>query len=219
MYPKAPPMPSVVSQSMEEILAQLEGELKSKAPQILTNLQPGLSMDRINELEKQSGIQIPDDLKALYHWRNGFNPAAIPVVGFASAGPLPNTYFVPLDEALMESSGMSNQMAGATAVQRAAFSALAGFTKSWIVLFDDGAGDGYFYDPKRKPEEGAIFYHFMEDGDFTFFPSPKNLFAGLVKCYQQNVFTWKEGTNGISVDEDFQASQKIWNEFGAEPGR
>src|ERR1700744_6380746 len=50
-YPKAPPMPAVVSQSMEEILVQLESELKSNAPQVLTNLQPGLSMDRINELE------------------------------------------------------------------------------------------------------------------------------------------------------------------------
>src|ERR1039458_8080432 len=73
MYPPAPPMPPVVSQTTGEILSQLELELKTKAPQILTNLQPGHSAEKISELERQSGVQLPDEIKALYQWRNGFN--------------------------------------------------------------------------------------------------------------------------------------------------
>jgi cell wall assembly regulator SMI1 len=197
-------------------LAQLEDELKAKAPEVLTNLQPGLSMDKIDELEKQSGVQIPDDLKAVYHWRNGYSRAALELSKFQASGPMPGHYFVPLDEALEMSRGLSNQVAGTTPVQRTAFNALVGFTKTWITLFDDGSGDGYFYDPKREPVEGAIFYHDMEDTGYTFFPSPKNLFAGMVKCYQQNIFVRKEGTNGASLDEDFEAAEKIWKEFGVE---
>ena len=215
MYPKASPMPAVVSQSMAEILAQLDGELKTNAPQVLANLRPGLSMDKINELEKLAGIQMPDDLKAVYQWHDGFDPAAIQRIGFNSAGPMPGHDFMPLEEALGESSSLSNSLAGATPVQRAAFNTLVGFTKSWFPIFDDGSSGGYFYDPKRKPEEGAVFYHFNEDTAYIFFPSTKNLFAGIVKCYQQKVYTWKEGTNGASLDEDFVASEKVWNQYGA----
>lgn len=214
MYPLAPPMPPVVSQTTEEILSQLELVLKNKAPQILTNLQPGLSAEKISELERQSGIQLPDEIKALYRWRNGFRLDRINSGGFRVAGPLPGHYFLPLDEALQVPNTISNQVANAASAQRAAFNVLAGYTKSWITLFDDGAGDGYFFDPKRKPLEGAVFYHFTEENQFVFFPSAKNLFAGMVKCYQQDAFVWKEETNGASLNEDFNATQKIWNEFG-----
>jgi cell wall assembly regulator SMI1 len=215
MYPFARPMPPVVGQSMEEILAQLEVELKSNAPQVLTNLQPGLSGERIKELEQQSGVHLPEEIKALYQWRNGFSRLALKSGGYGSVGPMPGHYFVPLEEAFEMSRDLTNQVAGGTAAQRAAFTLLAGYTKSWITLFDEGGGgNGYFYDPKRKPAEGAIFFHDMEEGDYTFFPSPKNLFAGLVECYRQNAFVWKEGTNGASLSEDFEASQKIWKEFG-----
>jgi len=208
-------MPPVVGQTTEEILSQLELVLKSKAPQILTSLQPGLSTAKINELERQSGVQLPDEIRALYRWRNGFNLNRLNSGGLRVAGPMPGHYFLPLDVALQIPNSKSNQVADATLTQRAAFNVFAGFTKSWITLFDDGAGDGYFFDPQRQPSEGAVFYHFMEDGQYVFFPSAKNLYAGMVKCYEQDAFFWKEGTNGASLDEDFSVSSKIWNKFGA----
>jgi cell wall assembly regulator SMI1 len=214
MYPLAPPMPPAVSQSMDEILGQLEGQLREKAPQILTNLQPGLSQEKINDLEKSSGIKIPDEIKALYHWHDGIDRSAIKKSGSLIEGPMPYQVFSSLEDALYESRALSNQVAGATPIQRMAFNGLAGYTKNWIRIFGDG-GDGYFYDLNRKPEQGAVFYHSMEEGDYLFFSSPKNLFAGMVKCYQQNAFIWKAETNGACLDEDFEAVDKIWREFGA----
>jgi cell wall assembly regulator SMI1 len=218
-YPVAPPMPPVVGQTTEEILAQLESVLKEKAPQILTNLQPGLSAEKISELENESGIHFPDEIKALYQWRDGFNPRRIRSGGFQAAGPMPGDNFLPLEAALQLARATSNQVARATLFQRAAFNVLAGYTRSWITVFDDGAGDGYFFDPARKPSEGAVFYHFTEDDEYVFFPSAKNLLAGLVKCYQQNAFAWKDATNGAGLYEDFGASSKIWNEFGVSSSR
>jgi cell wall assembly regulator SMI1 len=214
MYPPAPPMPPIVSQTAEEILAELEFQLKEKAPQILTNLQPGLPNEKIHELEQQAGISLPDEIKALYRWHNGFKHEKINPDGFRVAGPMPGDYFLPLEDALNLPTLLSNQVSNATATQRAAFNFFAGYTKSWITLFDDGAGDGYFFDPKRKPTDGAVFYHFMEDGGYVFFPSAKNLYAGMVKCYQQGVFIWKEENDGASLHEDFDAAAKIWSEFG-----
>jgi cell wall assembly regulator SMI1 len=215
LYPVAPPMPAVVSLSADELLAQLQSQLQAKAPWILTNLQPGLSPDRINELERQSGLQIPDDVKALYHWRNGFNRKAYQVGGPSEMGPMPMCYFMPLDEALDAYKSFNQPPTNASAIQLGAYNMIAGFTKTWIVIFDDQSGNGYYFDPQRKPGEGAVFYHDMEDGQYVFFPSPKNLIAGLVKCYDQNAYTWKEGTNGASLDVDFNAAAKIWSQFGA----
>jgi cell wall assembly regulator SMI1 len=217
MYPTAPHMPAVVSQSSEEILARLESVLREKAPQVLTNLQPGLSMNQINDLEQKSGIRIPEEIKALYHWRDGFNREAINAGKFQIAGPIPGHFFLPLEDALKMPGILSNQVAGATSAQRVAFNAVAGYTKNWVTLFDDGAGDGYFFDPSRKPEQGAVFYHFAEEAQYVFFPSAKNLYAGIVKGYEENVFTWQEGTNGPSLNEDYTRADKLWDEFGASP--
>jgi cell wall assembly regulator SMI1 len=209
-YPAAPQMPPEVGQNIDEILTKLEGTLQKKAPHFLAELKQGLSDAEITALENKSGIRLPDDVKALYRWHNGGatrNPL--------NCGPIPGHRFVPLDEALGANNTISNQAAQATGAQRAAFEIFAGHTKSWIPLFDDGAGDGYFFDPKRKSSEGAVFYHFAETASYIFFPSVKNLMAGTVKCYEQNAFAWKTNGSASSLTEDFERSQKIWEEFGS----
>src|SRR6516225_5507290 len=70
-YPPAPPMPSVVSKPTAQILAELEAIMRNKAPQVLDQMQTGLSDQEITALERQAGIQLPDEIRALYRWRNG----------------------------------------------------------------------------------------------------------------------------------------------------
>lgn len=219
MYPSAPPMPPVVSQSMDDILAQLDTQLQTNAPWVFTNLQPGLSLDRINELERRASIQIPDDIKALYHWHDGFNNRAFHPGGPAAMGPLPMTYFLPLEEALQARLAANQDLTNSTTpLQRTAFDVLAGFTKTWIVIFDEDDGNGYYFDPQRQPGQGSIFFHDMEDGEYVFFPSAKNLLAAVVKGYQTKTFYWENHPNGAVLSEDVTAAQKLWNEFGASAG-
>src|SRR6266850_1743843 len=71
LYPPAPPMPAVVSRPVTEILAELEMILKTNAPKVLEQLQPGLADEEIAKLERQAGLQLPDDIKALYRWHDG----------------------------------------------------------------------------------------------------------------------------------------------------
>jgi hypothetical protein len=59
-YPLAPPMPAVVSKPVAQILAELEAAIKSKAPRVLDELQPGLSDEQIAALEAQAGLQLPE---------------------------------------------------------------------------------------------------------------------------------------------------------------
>jgi cell wall assembly regulator SMI1 len=206
-------MPPEVSQRIGEILNKLEGVMQTKAPGVLVELKQGLSDTEIAALENKSGIRLPEEVKALYKWHNGCatrNPL--------NCGPIPGHRFVPLDEALGANSIISNQVAKATGVQRAAFEMFAGHTKSWLPLFDDGASDGYFFDPTRKASEGAVFYHFAEEAHYVFFPSVKNLMAGIVKCYEQDAFAWKTNESGTGLMEDFVRSEKVWKEFGASNG-
>lgn len=79
-------------------------------------------------------------------------------------------------------------------------------------MFDDGAGDGYFYDPDRRKQEGVIFYHFAEDTDFRFFPSARNLIAGVVECFESEAY--RPSADGEHLDEDFEQAMRIWQNYG-----
>jgi cell wall assembly regulator SMI1 len=216
-YPFAPPMPPVVDEPMSEILAHLESALKTNAPQVLATLRPGISSNQINQLEQQYHVQIPNDVQAIYEWHDG----AAPTTTTNYLEFIPIHRFVPLEDMLSEKVAETDGAATATTAQRAAYRIFAGYRDNWYCLFDDDMGNGYFFDPTRKPAEGAIFCVFMEDGDYTFFPSPKNLMAGIAKCYAEGAYRIKQGGPGanrspLELDEDLDQSQKIWREFGAE---
>ena len=208
-YPAAPAMPAIVNEPMPEILAKLESVLTTKAPHVLAALRPGISAEEISKLENQYCVQLPGDVTAIYRWHNG----SIHTTNFLSEEFIPGNRFMSLDEALSESAASSPDKAAL--LQRLAYAFFAGHRKSWICLFSDGAGDGYWFDPKRKPAEGAVFFNFNETGTYEFFPSAKNLMAGIVKCYDQEIFRVKAGSSPPELDEDFQRSGKIWDEFGA----
>jgi hypothetical protein len=76
---------------------------------------------------------------------------------------------------------------------------------------DDGAGDGYFYDPKRSDSEGAFFRYFAEMSYYLWFPSLRNFLAGVVECYESQAV--KVSADGKSLDEDCDRTEKIWTRF------
>jgi cell wall assembly regulator SMI1 len=207
-YPLAPPMPAVVSESMPDILAHLESILQTNAPHVLAQLQPGLSADAIAKLEQQYHVQIPDEIKLIYEWHDGSANTS----NRLSDDFIPIHRFPSLEETLTEK---TLEGKGDTIMQRAAYHIFVAHRDSWICLFDDGSGNGYWFDPRRKPSEGAVFSQFTEDNSFEFFPSAKNLMAGVAKCYESGAFHVKPGSSPPELDENFDKSGKIWAEFGA----
>lgn len=210
-YPTAPAMPAIVTPSFPDVIARLEKVLKAKAPHVLESLQPGLTTEQITNVEKQLGTQLPDEIKLLYQWRNGSARLTNGVINDF----IPTHRFLSLEEALEEKSLVQSQTKSATLLQQGATNIFAGHRKSWISLFSDGAGDGYFYDPKRKPSEGAVFYCFAETASYTFFPSVKNLLAAITECYEKEAFHIKDGSNPPQLEANFDLAEKIWCEFGS----
>ena len=203
-YPKARGLPPVVSQTTEELLARLQAVLETNAPIVARSLQPGLTDAQIAALEVQGGLRLSDDLRALYRWHNG-------ITTNSAVGLLAGQRFVPLDEVVRERALVAQQVATGSAVQRSAFSVFAGHRTGWVQVLDDGAGDGYFYDPKRTDAEGAFFHHFAEMSYYVWFPSLRNFLAGIVECYESQAI--KVAADGKSLDENFDRTEKIWSRF------
>ena len=208
-YPTASTMPAIISKPMPEILAQLEATLKTSAPHVLASLNSGLSADEIAKIEVQYDIRLPDEIKEIYRWHDG----SLRATNFLSGDFIPTHRFLPLEEALAEK--LASSPAKAAWLQRLACAFFAGHRDSWVSLFSDGAGDGYWFDPKRKPTEGSVFFNFTETGTYEFFPSANNLMAGIAKCYEQGAFYVKAGSSPPELDEDFHRSAKILEEFSA----
>lgn len=194
-------MPAVVGESMESLLQRFEAILAEKAPKLASALQPGLSEEAISVLESQYSLDFPSELKLLFQWRNGIA---------RTSGILltPLHEFYPLENSLKESAVLNEQLqdAGPLAKQ------MLGPTLSWVPLLQDAAGDGYYFDPNRSPEEGAIFYNFRETGSYVFFPSAKNLVAGLIECYEVDCYhSDSEGR----IQGDFVRASQIWEKYGS----
>lgn len=204
-YPKAPPMPAAVPDKVEDLLARFEQLLDKQAPKLLAALQPGLSRERIEELEKQHQFKLPPDLRALYHWRNG-TPRN------NSLDIFPDHRFVPLDEAAAEREELRRQVKEGNPLQRGVWAAFAGHREAWLGLIVDAAGDGYFFDPGRAEDEGSFFFNFAEDGSFIFFPAFRNVLKAVVEGHEAGFLRF--GARGAET-ADFNRQHALWQRYGA----
>jgi len=200
-YPKPRGLPPVVSETTEQLLEKLQAFLERKAPAVAQALRPGLTVEQIAALESQGGFRLPDDLRAFYRWHDG-------MVANVNVGLLPGHRFLPLQDVVNERTLLAKQAGATTSAQQAAFEAFAGYRKQWLHVLDDGAGDGYFYDPNRTAVDGAFFFHFAELGHYRWFPSFRNFLFGLIECYETGAI--KPASNGQGIDEDFELTEQIW---------
>ena len=122
-----------------------------------------------------------------------------------TVGLLSGQRFLPLEEVVAERALMRQQSG-------AAFGIFAGHRKSWLHVLDDGAGDGYFYDPERTDAQGAFFFHSAEVGHYVWFPSLRNFLSGVIECYQSQAV--KVAGDGKSLEEDADRTEKIWSRLG-----
>ena len=197
-YPKPHDLPPAVGQTTQQLLARLQAVLETNAPLVAQSFQPGLSSPQIEELEAQGGFRLTDDLRALYRWHNGMTTNS-------TVGLLPGHRFVPLAEVVAECALMRQQTG-------AAIKAFAGHRQGWLHVLDDGAGDGYFYDPERTDAQGAFFFHFAEVGHYVWFPSLRNFLSGVIECYETQAV--KMEADGKSLAEDTTGTEKIWSRLG-----
>ena len=200
-YPTQRGLPDVVTNTTAELLARLQSVLETNVPMVAQSLQPGLTDVQISALETEGGFHLSDDLRSFYKWHNG-------TVTNSTIGIVPGQRFLPLDEFVREQALVRQQAGAMTMFQRVAVVVLTRHRKDWVTVLDDGAGGGYFFDPKRKETEGAFFYHFSESSHYLWFPSFRNFLFGTIESYESHAV--KLATDGKSLEEDFSRTKKIW---------
>jgi cell wall assembly regulator SMI1 len=185
-------MPPVVSESMDALLQSLELELARHRPEIIPALNPGMTAEELQQAKRTLGVAIHPEMQALYRWHNGLDESQelFPGHGFWSLETAIQTHQDFWRE--YEARGMGFFMA---------------HEKNWLSLFPDTAGDGYYYDPQKEYEAGAVFYNFREAGYYRYFPSIKNLLKALVECYQNGVYPQ-------GAEPDFDMEDRIMNKYG-----
>jgi cell wall assembly regulator SMI1 len=197
LRPASARMPPVVDSNMQTILGALGTELEQNQAGIREFLQPGISESRLAEIEARLGYPIDPDVKALYRWHDGL----------ASGTELfPGYEFLSLEQALQTNTDL------AQAYAEKGLGPLMASEASWLTLFPDPAGDGYYYDYRAEYARGGIFFNFRESGYFIYFPSLKNLLSAIIDCYRQGVYKGTETT-------DFAAEQQILQSYGQEVNR
>ncbi|MGA2798750.1 MAG: SMI1/KNR4 family protein [Thermoguttaceae bacterium] len=206
LYPHAPHMPDVVSETSDKLLAKYERMLADQAPNILAALQPGLTDKEIDELEAKFSFNLTPDLRILYRWRNGTSRTT-------NINAFPDHEFIPLDQALVKRDALKKHINNATPEQQMVDAAYIGHCDTWLGLIVDLSGDGYFFDPGRMEAEGSFFFCFAEDGRYVFFPSFRNFLAAIVEGCELGVF--KIGARGAET-VDFEQAYTLWRKYGAE---
>lgn len=211
LYPVAPPMPAKVAATAEELLAKYEAFLTADAPAALAALQPGLEDAAIERLETEHAFRLPNDLRALYRWRNGEAEGS-------GTGAFADGRFLPLEAALEQRKALKSQMQEAVKENPKVADTIEGWISHrypWIAVIADEAGDGMFFDPTRKAEEGAVFHCFAEEG-YVFYPSWTNYLAQQVALAKAKLL--QSGEFGVEVTEQgYEEAEAIMSRFGARP--
>ena len=209
-YPRPPAMAPVTGEALDELLPRLDERLHEHAPAVARSLRPGLSGEQIDALEAEWRVRLSGDMRALYRWHDGADN--VPAGEF-----IPSHRFVPLAEALRTRAAYREQVRSLPAVQRLFHEAVAGHRTGWLHVLDDGAGDGYFFDPGRRRRPGSFFFNFNEDRDYQFFPTLADFVAAVIECFEAGAF--RTSADGTRLRWDVEKSTEIVGRYSVSNGR
>ena len=190
-------------ETITQLLNEIEKSLRQLDHPCVDHLNPGISSQQIQELFKETPLQLNQDLRALYTWRNGSKDCEGITLGELAF--FPGFYLMSLEESIQTYLELRETDA---------------WGKSWFPIFASGGGD--FYAMNLAPEaQGQIlgFYVFEEEGQVEY-RSLKSMLATLKACYEQGIiFRNEQGyldmdyRKHAEVAHDINPEVKIWLEF------
>lgn len=207
LYPYPTQMPERTEVPLPELLSQYEQVVQRLSPEAYAALQPGLTTKQLDELETQYDIVLHEDIRQLYKWHNG-SDSTVRVDAF------PYMRFVPLDEAL-KSRELFRTPDPTISQERQEFQdEWLGFRYAWVGVLENGAGDGYYYDPDRRGESACFFFTAHDDIGYMFYPSIGNYIEELLELDRRQELTVDE----LGIEEDsertFEEDREFMNRYG-----
>ncbi len=175
------------------LLAALEIAVNAVEPRLLQDFKPGLSDTKINAHMANFNYALPDDLRALYRWRNGQDQGASFLGQLWRMAPLGDEYSVWVREIW----GENCEMLGQT---------LPPFVEQleWTYLFDDGSGSHFVGGCAADARVPCALYN-CDKGAANFekvFEGVEPMILTALEWWQSGVFSPHEGRFNWSIDWD-----------------
>ncbi|NML39530.1 SMI1/KNR4 family protein [Chitinophaga sp. G-6-1-13] len=169
---------------MQKELTTLDQYLSQLRPELYTHLNAPLTEEAIAALEKTYAITLPEDLKALYQWKNGQRDDCYETF-------INNSGFLPLQEALEVAKEMTGMIGYDFEVEN-------WWHAAWIPIFHNGGGDYICYDTGGlfTGTKGQLLEFWHRDSD-------RNVIAPGLESFLQAINQYYAETAPASFDEFF----------------
>ncbi len=167
---------------MENILQELDFNIKRIRPDFYNSLKNSLGEVYIQNLEKRYEKRIPEDLKALYQWKNGQESSSYDAF-------VNNSMFMPLEEAL-------DTAAELTSMIGTDFEMENWWNCHWIPIFHNGGGSYICYDLEGTftGNKGQILEFWNRDTD-------RNIIASSLENFLKQLNNYYKEQSAESIDE------------------
>ncbi|WP_312285623.1 SMI1/KNR4 family protein [Chryseobacterium gleum] len=167
---------------MESTLQELDIHLKRIRPDFYTSLQDSLGEKAINKMEEKYNMQIPQDLKALYLWKNGQESSSYDAF-------VNNSVFMPLEQALDTAQELTSMIGTDFDIEN-------WWNRHWIPIFHNGGGSYICYDTEGifTGNKGQILEFWNRDAD-------RNVIASSLESFLKQLNDYYKGLSADDTDE------------------
>ena len=186
-----------------QLLNVIEKSLQQLDHPCVDHLNPGISSQQIQELFEEIPLQLTQDLRALYTWRNGSKDCEGITLGELEF--FPGFYLMSLEDSFQTYLELRETDA---------------WGKSWFPIFASGGGDFYAMNLASEAQGQILgFYVFEEESQVEYW-SLESMLTALKNCYEQGIiFRNEQGyldmdyRKHAEIAHDINPDLKIWLEF------
>jgi cell wall assembly regulator SMI1 len=187
---------------MNQTLLAFEQWLKTNYRAAYGSLQPGLSDEQISAQLSDWPYTLPDDVRALYRWRNGFEDENVEL--------LPGLTFRPLESALAMAAAYWEVSAQQVEKGGPDF-----FPKLLLPIFSDADGDLVLLVQGAEtsvPSSPAQVIRMTQGQRLYGFERLSELLAAALELFQNGTYAVDEDRDTVSITDEGKA-QAVWRKY------
>lgn len=189
--------------NISQLLNEIEKSLQQLDHPCVDHLNPGISSQQIQELFEEIPLQLTQDLRALYTWRNGSKDCEGITLGELAF--FPGFYLMSLEESIQTYLELRERN---------------GWDKSWFPIFASGGGDFYAMNLASEAQGQILGFYVFEEEPQVEYWSLKSMLTTFKVCYEQGIiFRNEQGyldmdyRKHAEIAHDINPDVKMWLEF------
>ena len=170
---------------MKELINRLNNQLERLRPDYYQTLKSPLNDSEIELLEEKYKVQIPNNLKELYKWKNGQDQNCYEAF-------VNNSMFMPLEDVLDSAEEFTSMIGSDFEIEN-------WWNESWFPIFGNGGGSYICYDLGGifTGDKGQLIEYWNRDND-------RNVIASNLETFISQIVKYYDNNKPEDFDEYFQ---------------